>query len=515
MIDQQQIMAELQAIRDSQLFQRKKQISNFLDYIVKETLAKRSHQLTQYRIAVYALNKPKDFDPNDSPAVRMEASRLRKLLNAYYETEGFDNKVKIDLPLGSYIPCFVSNRENEHTIETSMGPIIAPCFQSLFLNDQTSLRIFHQIKNQLALVFSRFRYINVLSPFLINEQHVDDFQLLDQHPNLANADFMMMLVLEKDEETLQLTTHIYQRESKILIWNNRYRLNLPLSSNEVDRCYSNLAYEAFGEHHGIIYSYWSKALRNNTKQIPAYKQSLVSLNQCSTHSSAQYFQATIDICETRLQQHPNDFLTHLALAKTYLLWYLHQCEFEHDRLVTWLETCRKALQLDPNSAEAYMYFAAASFACGNHRMAQQKLEIAEKANPYDYSLKYFSAIINLLMGNTEKSIVLYKKTHEISLHHSIWHTLLPFLIHYQAQEYDIALNVVELFDNDNCWNIMMHIAALIQSKKYEKANQLLDRLNQQHAEKITKTKQQCLIYQAQPHLLGQIWKVLIDYNTFK
>jgi len=511
MIDKKEILTELRAIKSSQLFQRKKQINRFLEYIVRETLAGRGDKLTQHRIAIHALNKPQDFDPSENPAVRMEASRLRKLLDSYYLTEGFDNTIRIELPLGSYIPNFLSNHDHEQTIKISVGPIIAPCFQSLFLHDQTTLQLFHQIKNQLTLVFSRFHYIKTLSPFLINEQYVDDFQLLEKQPTVHEADFMMMLALEKHNQILRLSARVYHCKSRALIWENRYPLQLPLNEDELDHCYTNIAYEVFGEHHGIAHMHWSETLQN-TPKIPPYKQSLISLNNSTTHPSADNFQQTINVCEQRLQQHPNDLLTHIALAKTFFLWFLNQCNFSQKQLAIWLNASREALRLAPSSAEAHTYFAAACFLNGDKALALAELDMVEKTNPYDYSLKYFAAIIHLLIGNTETSKSYYEDVHDISLCHPEWHNMLPFLLHYQAQEYDAALAILGPYDQENCWNMVMKAAALIQSQQFDKANQLINSLNQKHADKMAETIKHLSDHQENQHLLHQIWQCVIDHK---
>ena len=46
------------------------------------------------------------WDPRLDPVVRQEASRLRKRLARYYETSGADAKIRIELPVGAYVPVF-------------------------------------------------------------------------------------------------------------------------------------------------------------------------------------------------------------------------------------------------------------------------------------------------------------------------------------------------------------------------------------------------------------------------
>ena len=44
------------------------------------------------------------FDPVVDPIVRIEAARLRDKLREYYETDGREDPIRIDLPKGTYAP---------------------------------------------------------------------------------------------------------------------------------------------------------------------------------------------------------------------------------------------------------------------------------------------------------------------------------------------------------------------------------------------------------------------------
>jgi hypothetical protein len=69
--------------------------------------------LKEYNIGVEALGRRPEFDPDHDSIVRVEASRLRKRLAAYYAADGAGHRVKLLLPEGSYLPKFVPNREHQ------------------------------------------------------------------------------------------------------------------------------------------------------------------------------------------------------------------------------------------------------------------------------------------------------------------------------------------------------------------------------------------------------------------
>ncbi len=82
------------------------QLANFLTFIVDETLAGRGDRLRAYAIATDALGRDANFDPQSDPIVRVEAGRLRRALEQYYASDGRDDPIIIELPLGGYIPEF-------------------------------------------------------------------------------------------------------------------------------------------------------------------------------------------------------------------------------------------------------------------------------------------------------------------------------------------------------------------------------------------------------------------------
>src|SRR5690606_5332233 len=48
-----------------------------------------------------------DFDPQADPIVRVQARRLRALLDQFYEGDGASEPIRIDLPVGRYVPEFI------------------------------------------------------------------------------------------------------------------------------------------------------------------------------------------------------------------------------------------------------------------------------------------------------------------------------------------------------------------------------------------------------------------------
>ncbi|MGV6810209.1 MAG: tetratricopeptide repeat protein [bacterium] len=462
MIDKKDILAELQTLKKSKLFQRKKQISNFLEYIVQETLESRGDQITQQRIAIHALGKPKDFNPSDNPSVRMEASRLRKLLSQYYSAEGENSRYKIMLPLGSYIPAFQYNEQL--AIRVSEGPTLLPCFQSLFLHNEPVLQAFHHAKNQFIHVLSRFRFTRTLAPCIVDERYLDDTKLLTDALALKRADFLALIRMEDRENgSLKLICQVSHTSTETIIWNHSFSLSIEQLEYELEHCYKKMAYEVFAESHGIAYTYWSQYLQSSHRVVPEHHQACIALRNTILDISPESLQKAIQTCKQRLAKYPDDSLAHLTLAKSCLQSFLLQMNFSDDTLELWLSSSRNALKLSPKSAEAYMYFAGASFVQGDYEQCRSALLMVDKANPYDYCLKYLTAIIYFLLGDIEVSMARVEQVGAVSEYHSGWYYTLPFLYYFSQQQYPKALQMAGRIDDSFYWGSVARSVALMKT----------------------------------------------------
>lgn len=116
-----EIRAALNRVLASPPFRSSPQLLAFLRFVVESVLKGDAEHIKSYTIAVEALGRGHDFDPQADPIVRVEAGRLRRTLQHYYAGPGMDDPVIIDLPRGAYIPAF--RRRAEHHNVPSLSAI--------------------------------------------------------------------------------------------------------------------------------------------------------------------------------------------------------------------------------------------------------------------------------------------------------------------------------------------------------------------------------------------------------
>src|SRR5262245_23552782 len=91
---------------------RSRQFSNspkkqkFLQLICEAYLEGRASELSEYSIGYEVFDRNETYDPALDSIVRVGAHDLRKKLELYYKSEGKNDEIFLEIPVGSYIPIF-------------------------------------------------------------------------------------------------------------------------------------------------------------------------------------------------------------------------------------------------------------------------------------------------------------------------------------------------------------------------------------------------------------------------
>ena len=101
-----EVREELARILNSQEFRSSHRSKEFLTYVVENTLAGHGDMLKERTIGIDVYGRPASYDPSDDATVRVKAGEVRKRLDRYYVSEGRGDRVRIELPPGTYTPVF-------------------------------------------------------------------------------------------------------------------------------------------------------------------------------------------------------------------------------------------------------------------------------------------------------------------------------------------------------------------------------------------------------------------------
>jgi len=101
-----EVREELARILNSQEFRSSHRSKEFLTYVVENTLAGHGDMLKERTIGIDVYGRPASYDPADDATVRVKAGEVRKRLDRYYVSEGRADRLRVELPAGTYTPVF-------------------------------------------------------------------------------------------------------------------------------------------------------------------------------------------------------------------------------------------------------------------------------------------------------------------------------------------------------------------------------------------------------------------------
>src|SRR6516164_8227245 len=100
------VREELERVLASAEFRTSKRSQEFLRYVVEHALNGQAEHLKERIIGIEVFGRSTDYDPGEDATVRVKAGEVRKRLGLYYAEQGAHDAVRIELPLGTYIPEF-------------------------------------------------------------------------------------------------------------------------------------------------------------------------------------------------------------------------------------------------------------------------------------------------------------------------------------------------------------------------------------------------------------------------
>jgi hypothetical protein len=91
-------------------------LQKFLLYVCEQQLMGNTHEITEQRIGTQIFNRTTDYNPGEDNIVRSYARLLRKRLDKYFEGEGHEEPLQVNIPRGGYVPVFVRGADVQEPV---------------------------------------------------------------------------------------------------------------------------------------------------------------------------------------------------------------------------------------------------------------------------------------------------------------------------------------------------------------------------------------------------------------
>ncbi|HTE23281.1 tetratricopeptide repeat protein [Flavitalea sp.] len=478
------VKAELERVLTSKIFQKSTVLSNFLRYVVTETLEDKTLEIKEYSIAVKALGKPANFNPQLDSLIRIHAGRLRRNLLEYYRVEGCGDPITITFIKGSYIPAFLPTvKLNGSVVEipiskaptnlTTSRVAVLP-FKNLSGSKENDFMI-NGFCEQLSSDLGQFPEIAVLAYFSTLKFKGEQPDIREVGTEL-NTSHLITGSIYRDKKHLRISMQLVNASTGSQVWTHTYDRTLQ----------STYPYEIFDDIikqvvpkliglHGLI----SRNFAMSTQVDPSMDQHSLDAVFWYYHYEIKYteevFQTARQKIEQSLHKSPDNAMAWAIMAQLYIdgiaLCYETVTDPIHEANIC----IQKAMQLDPDCQHASMSLTWVFIFQRDKNAAMKALDkmlsINERSPFHMGAACFFLGIL----GEYEKSIDYFKKSTELNPYYSWWVNLGPFFAHFYSGDYEQALQFANLINIPGVfWNLLPKIAALGQLSRLDEVSVLVE-----------------------------------------
>ena len=495
--EEKAIREQLDRIVGSGPFAQSRRRQRFLEYLVTETLAGRGDRLKGYNIGLEVFDRPETFDPLVDPLVRTEAARLRDKLHEYYDTEGRDDPVRIELPKGSYTPHIVfrqtpslaprpdrpgattSDRPldpSQGTVasqprarKTSFGVLAASIAAVLLvllagfsawkwwpsapLSEKASIAVlpFENIGNDPK--WDRFTdgvtgdIVTYLSHskdlFVVARNSTEVYRGKPADMRNVGRDLGVRYVLEGSIQPLgdqiRVTAQLIDTKTGGHVWSNRYDRPLEDIFAIQDEVTEKVAGRLTGWEGAIAEAERAVARRKPPANLQAYDYYLLGIEAKHKETKEDNIRAQ-ELFRKALELDPRfaRAYTGLALTYGYEIW-LSYTESRARSLRDWLAAVQKAVALDPYDGEAHVVLGYAYRMLNDYERATHELDRGLELQPNSPDLLMLYVENLPMLGNPQKGVELAERAIRLNPNYPAWYLYGLHRVYYFAGEFEKAL----------------------------------------------------------------------------
>ncbi len=515
--DAELVEHQLANILASSHFKSAKQMQNFLQYIVRKTLAGKGDNLKQYTIAVESLGFPVDFDSDVNPVVRIKAGRVRDRLDKYYKNEGVNDPLVITIPKGSYIPLFEKKARVHKPIKVNKTHSKIPKLAVLCFSDETqdkdSNRLLFQITDTIAKELSHFLFFRLVVSIPHADKKNTRYAAAEIRDKFA-ADYMLVFYIQQlPEEKYVLVCRLVESETEEVLWSESFDVEAGQAFNEQYRIIGSVSAVVADLQQGVLHRHWARQLLENEDSIPEECKALAYYRYYSDDLSLQSFSVAVDVCEKRLKGNPDDVVANVLYADYCRRDYVYAFGVIDSPLEKGEAAAINAIRLRPDSHEAHYGLGQILFCLGKRHRSLSEFNIARDISQYDAYIEYGVGFHFCLMGEWEEGCLLVKKVLELSISSPGWFNITPFLYYFMHDDYEKALDYAIKIDSPNIFHgAVARCTVYAQLGEMDSAKEELDDLLKRFPYFMEKGRSLLVRFLGSEEMADRLWKGILIAN---
>jgi len=474
------IREQLERVISSAQFVHAESARKLLRFLVEETLGGRAERLKEYTLATEVFGRDASFDPKINPAVRVEASRLRRRLEYFYLTLGRNDPVLIELPRGTYVPAFREHADVLHLgedidqlrkagsdeIPASLLMPLPGCPSVVVIPFETlggpDALFGEGITIDIVTALSRFRELHVIG-------RNTAFRYRGQ-PDLARlrgelgADYVLSGSVRRAEERVRVQAQLASGADAGVLWAETY--DRDLNAKEIFELQDEITgrvVATIAQPHGVIARpELASAQRKPFARLDSYDCLLLFYHYTANRSPERHAKVR-NALEAEIRETPEVAALWAALSfvhdDTWRFGYNVVGSREAAREQAF-EAARKAVKLDPFHALGYHALFLSCFARDDLSGFRAAGERCLELNPNDSDILADYGLHLTMIDEWGAGLLMLKKALALNPEPPDWYWFPFFAYHFNRDEFDAALDMaLRCQSEDFFWTHGMHAMA--------------------------------------------------------
>ena len=455
--DQRAIREQLVHIINSAPFHQSQRRQRFLEYIVGEMLAGRGDQIKGYNIAVEVLGRSEGFNGGVDPIVRVEAARLRDRLREYYEADGRDDPIRIELPKGSYTPHIEFRQAPTHDPQPDrpeataqdrrLGSIQGSIAQ---LVDRPTLAVLPFVNIGDDPQWARFAD-GITEDIITDLSHSKDLLVIARNSTAVykgkpidirqigrdlNVKYVLEGSIQSMGERVRVTAQLIEAASGSHVWSERYDRpvdDLFAVQNDVTQ---RIAATLGGWQGRVAEAERSLLRRKSPASLSAFDSYLLGIEAKHKVTKESLIEAE-GLFRKALQLDPQLASAYVGLVDVYAyLMDLGLAPSVEEALSKQMEAGEKAVMLDPDDGKTHYALGLAYTCHGKPEQALAEFDRAETLAPSDAGLLLSIAWSLPQFGEPGRAVSLAERALTLNPHYPDWYNQGLSLVFFFAEQYD-------------------------------------------------------------------------------
>ena len=512
------VKPQLERILASSEFRISKRLSQFLRFVVEQTLNGQSGSIKQYTVAVEALGYGVDFDPQSNPNVRVHARKLRRALDRYYLKQGIEDSIRIDIPKGSYVPIFRENQKTSGVADSSECPPPVPdqaphrfseptiavvMFENLNGKDEETF-LARGLTSEILVSLSHFSGLTVLGPLdQAEDKAIDFYQIFNEY----KAMFVLQGRVRSQGSRIRISTDVTDASTGANVWGRTFEFDLEETSLfEIEDQVSSQVAGVVADGLGIIFRKIKTDTYHEHIKLSEFSEAVLLYNNMWSTLAPQDFTEALLAVNKALDEQPDDALL-LALKSNifygdviFELGLFPESPSEMEALA------HKAVSLDPDLQIARYNLVVQHGLHGRVKQCIQEAQQVVAMNPNHARILAGSAVQTASVEAYDLGLDLIERAKRLNPHYPGWYHFVDYLAHFGNERYEDAWAEAQSIHIEGIfWHPLLRAAPLGKLERVKETAVYIDELAQMKPEFPKRPKEYLkLLFVTEKHV-EMIW----------